>query len=256
LLVFYALSKTLDVLLSPLTWAMLLLLSGLRPRGATWSPWRSLGAVAILFVFSVEPVSNALTSKLEAAAPRTFRKDVTYDVVILLGGVVEHRATRAHGGPSYNDNVERLLTTFDLLRTGHAQHALISGGRSGPDDPESEARVLGDQLAAWGIDRSRVDLEEQARNTRENATLSEHIARERHYSRVLVVTSAFHMPRAAQCFAEVGLSVDTLPVDYRSFDPDRATSWLPRADDLARSTAALRELAGQQIYRLVGYGKR
>lgn len=253
---FYALSKILDVFLSPLTWSILLALTGVRATPSAWSRSGPVAAAALLVLFSLQPVSNSLTATLERTAPRTYRQDVTYDAVILLGGVVEQRVTRTHGTPSYNDNVERLLTTFDLLRTGHARHALVSGGSATPGDPISEARVLGDQLVAWGVDRSRIDLEEESRNTRENATLSERIVRDRHYSRLLLVTSAFHMARAAQSFSEAGLHVDTLPVDYRSFDTSGPTSWLPRADDLEHSTAAIRELAGQWVYRFVGYARR
>jgi uncharacterized SAM-binding protein YcdF (DUF218 family) len=70
------------------------------------------------------------------------------------------------------------------------------------------------------------------------------------------VTSASHEPRAVGCFRAVGLDVDTLPVDYHSYDPSQTRgSFIPRADKLADSVAALRELIGRFIYRIVGYGK-
>lgn len=254
---FYALSKIVDVLLGPLTWAFVLLLAALARWRAPQGRWLAFTAVAVLYVFSIEPVSNRLVRHVELSTPRQPRADVTYDAVILLGGLLDHGATRSSGQPSYNDNVERLLTTFDLLRTGRAKNAILSGGPAGPSDPVVEARVLGAQLEAWGVDRSRILLEEGSRNTRENATASERIAREHHFERLLLVTSAPHMQRAMDCFREVGLAVDPLPVDYRSFDPANAgESWLPRAGLLADSEHALRELSGRWIYRLIGYGKR
>jgi uncharacterized SAM-binding protein YcdF (DUF218 family) len=253
---FYALSKIFDVLLSPLTWAILLCLTGTRLRGSTGAVLSPLAAALLLYVFSVDRVSNALMRRLETATPSTQQHGVVYDAVVLLGGAVAHAPTESSGLPSYNDNVERLLTTFDLLRTGRAKNAIVTGGTGDLDDSVVEATVLSSQLESWGIEPSRLLLEKQARNTRENAEFTRKIVDEHHLKRVLLVTSAFHMQRALDCFREVGLSVDALPVDYRTFDPGRHRgSWLPRAGALADSTNALRELFGRLVYRVVGYGR-
>ena len=251
---FYALSKTLDILLSPLTWAIAFAAaSALRARH--WFRWAGLAAACILVTFSCGHVSNALVRHLEREAPSTIRAGITYDAAILLGGAVDHDATRAWGKVSYNNNSERLLATFDLLRTGRAKNAILSGG-SAPDDPVNEARTLGDQLAVWGIDRSRLILEDRAMNTAENAVKSALLVRERGFRTLVIVTSAFHMSRALDCFRAVGLDVDADPVDYRSFDPATTSlKLLPRSDSLADSTAALRELAGRLVYRVSGRGK-
>lgn len=252
---FFVLSKTLDVLLSPLSWAMLLLVAGLvRHRGAI-PAWSLFGALTILVFFSLEPVSNALIRRLESSAQRTERRDVTYDAVVLLGGMVQEGATEASGMPSYNEHAERLLATYDVLRTGHAKTAILSGGPGKAGDRVVEARVLGAQLEKWGIDRSRLIIEDHARNTRENAELTKEIVDKHGFERLLMITSAEHMPRAVDCFHRVGLDPDTLPVDYRSYDPAHwQSSFIPRAGPLADSCAALRELVGRLIYHIVGYG--
>jgi uncharacterized SAM-binding protein YcdF (DUF218 family) len=252
--VFFILSKTLDALLSPLSWALLILLAGITRRRSAIPLWAPLAAIGVLVFFSVEPVSNALLRRVEVSAQRTERGGTTYDAVVLLGGIVEDRSSRMSGLTSYNDHAERLLATFDLLRSGHATHAILSSG-SAPDTVVAEAHVLARQLETWGIDRSKLLVEDRARNTRENALFSKEIIDAHHFKRVLIVTSAAHMPRAADCFHKVGLDVDTLPVDYHSYDPSQAGgSWLPRADKLADSVAALRELSGRLVYRIVGYG--
>jgi len=256
--VFFWLSKTLDLLLCPLTWALALLALALagseaRVRGRR----RSLvaAAVAVLVVFSLEPVANGLERALERAAPNTYRADVTYDAVILLGGVVERASVS--GTPAYNDNVERLLVTYDLLRAGRARSVIVSGGVLDPTVPSlTEAGVLGAQLVDWGIAADRVVIEARARNTHDNAVESQRITEARGWTRLLVVTSAFHMPRAIGCFRAVGLPVDALPVDYRAYDPSRFSgSWLPRASALERSTTVLREWFGRAVYRLRGYSR-
>jgi uncharacterized SAM-binding protein YcdF (DUF218 family) len=247
--VFYALSKTLDAFLSPLTWAILLCLASFVRRYERWTRWAPAVSAGLLYVFSTGFVSNALLGHLERAAARTMRDGVVYDAAILLGGCVSHGATQTWDMPSYNDSVERLLATFELLRNGRARSVIISGGRSDADDPIVEARVLGKQLEDWGIERDRIILEERARNTRENATESKRIAAERQFHTLLMITSARHVPRALESFRRVGLDPDTLPVDYRSTHKSSSRSLLPRSDDLDVSVHTLREILGGWIYR-------
>jgi hypothetical protein len=91
---FFILSKTLDVLLSPLSWALLVLLAGIIRRRSAIPLWAPLSAIGILLFFSVEPVSNALLRRVEISAQRTERRGTTYDAVVLLGGIVEDRSSR------------------------------------------------------------------------------------------------------------------------------------------------------------------
>ena len=209
--------------------------------------------LSILLVASWGPVAHRLTFILEADAPRTFHSDLTYDVVVLLGGAVDHAGYSAPE-PAYGDGVERLLVTYDLLRKQQARFAVASGGRAFLGGP-TEAKVLTDQLADWGIARDRLILDERAANTHENAVEVARLVKERGFRSVLILTSAFHMKRALGCFNAVGLEVDTLPVDYRMRDPGRWHDWLPRSRHLEESTEALHEFAGRLVYRIAGYSK-
>jgi len=253
--VFFILSKLLDVLLSPYTWGLVLLAIAIPWRVRMRSPRgvrrrRVCGALglAVLLIGATPPVGNALQWHLEHSSTPTYEEAVIYDAVILLGGLVEERAMKSSGQISFNENVERLIVTHRLLRDGKARFAIVSGL-----SPEADA--IATQIEDWGIPSERVILEPRARNTRENALFSQEIVRERGFSRVLVLTSAFHMRRAAECFAAVGMKVDTLSVDYRATPSVPVDEWLPRAKTLAVTTAMLREMAGRWIYRLQGYGK-
>ncbi len=186
--------------------------------------------------------------RLEHASTSTYDDTVVYDAVILLGGVVEEGPMKSSGQIAFNDNIERLIVTHRLLRDGKTRMAIASG-----ETPEAD--VLAMQLADWGIAKDRIILESRSRNTRENALFTQAIARARGFDRVLIVTSAFHMPRAVECFAAVGMKVDTLAVDYRARPRIPLGEWLPRAGSLATSTMVVREVAGRFIYRLQGYGR-
>src|SRR5580704_13753665 len=254
---FFFLSKILDVLLTPLAWSVGLIVFGITGRQSSLGrrAWAA-GGLALLLGFSLEPVSNALWRRLEYPPVRTFRPDVTYDVAILLGGVVDDRAQATSGLRSFNDNNERLLETFDLLRRGKARYAILSGGVYDASRTRVvEARALADQLVDWGIDPSRVIVEDHARNTYENAVDSAAIVRAKGWHDVVIVTSAFHMLRAYGCFRAVGLGVDTLPVDFRSYSSPYSGEILPRAKYLDDSSVAIREFSGRWIYRARGYSK-
>lgn len=258
---FFFLSKLLDVLLAPLTWSMLLLAAG--AGVVAYKPARKrlglglLGcAFTVLYVFSLEPVANRLLRSLEDQRS-TIKDDVTYDAVILMGGVVQVWAEQPEGRRSYNDNVERLLATYDLLRTGKATTAVISGGHPDASRPEArETAFQAAQLADWGIDPSRIVVEPRARNTYENAVEVKKIALEHGWKSLVVVTSAFHMTRALGCFAAVELPVDSLVVDRRSAAPDgKSMRWVPQTSALDQSTDALHEWVGRVVYRLRGYSR-
>src|SRR5689334_24745199 len=109
------------------------------------------------------------------SAQRTDSPRMTYDVVILLGGMVEEAPMQLSGMPSYNEHSERLLTTFDVLRSGHAKQAIISGGPWNSSTSVVEARVLAAQLKNWGVEPDRLLVEDKSRNTRENALFSKQI---------------------------------------------------------------------------------
>ncbi|NVJ21452.1 YdcF family protein [Myxococcus sp. AM011] len=254
---FLILSKVLDLFLAPLTWALLLLVVGgavlrRRPR---LSRGLTLAGLGVLYLFSTDVVSTLLTSVAESGAKDTSEPGVTYDAVIVLGGGLDPAATERTGRVEFNAASERVLKGFELVREGRARHVFISGGSLDPR-PEAvvEADVLSRLLQEWGVPAERIVTEGRSRNTRENALESERIIRERGWKRLLLVTSAAHMPRAAGCFAAVGLRPDTLPVDARmpATRPGRL-SWVPRASSLSQSTDVLRELAGRVVYRLRGW---
>lgn len=254
--VFLVLSKLLDLLLAPLTWALLLLLAAAvlrgRPRLA-----RGLGgaAVALLLAFSSDQVADRLAWAVERSAVRTERPEVTYDVVIVLGGVVDSAPSRARGELQVLGSAERLLRGFDVVRTGRARHLLYACGvvEAQPGDVAESVQAVR-QLETWGVAPERLVVEDRSRNTRENAIEAARIVRERGWTRVLLVTSAAHMERALGCFRAVGLTPDALPVDFRGGD-GQGRGWLPRAGALDKSTDLLRELSGRLVYRVLGYSK-
>jgi uncharacterized SAM-binding protein YcdF (DUF218 family) len=252
--VFHVLSKILDLAFAPLTWGLVGLVVAARGvlRGRRRMALGGLFAsAAVILVFSVDDVARSLVGYGEATAPSTIDRAVTYDAVIVLGGFAGSQPRDALGEPPFTEGIERLLAAYSLLRDGRARNVLVSAG--GAAQPV-EADVIVEQLVAWGIDRSRIVADRASRNTHENAVESARIVREQGWSRLLLVTSAIHMLRAAGCFEREGVTFDTLSVDFHSgVAPDGVERLLPRARSLASSTDVLRELAGRVVYRARGY---
>jgi uncharacterized SAM-binding protein YcdF (DUF218 family) len=223
------------------------------PRVAFWLP---AAAGLLLWFFALPATANGLMHALEAPVTPVMKDGDTYDAVIMLTGSVEPATTADTGEPQYNDTVERVLTTFDLLRTNRARFAILSGtswgqGRYGLP---SESRIIASQLAAWGIDASRIVTDDVSRNTHQNAIESVRIAREHAWLHDVLVTSAAHMKRAHACFAKLGLDPDTRATDFAAYEPAKhGHGWQPRAVILDESVSALHEYVGRFVYRLRGW---
>lgn len=138
------------------------------------------------------------------------------DAVLVLGA-----ATTAPGvpGPALRRRIEHGVGLFFRR---DARYLLVSGGIVGP--PPAEAHVMGEMAVALGVDPGAIVLEDQARNTFENAVYAGRIIRQRGWRKVVLVTDGFHVPRARYVFSSLGVDVaiDGVP---RSAATSRA-NWL------------------------------
>jgi len=154
------------------------------------------------------------------------------DAVLVLGA-----ATAAPGvpGPALRRRLEHGVGVF---RARKAAFLLVSGGIVGP--PPAEAHLMREMAMARGIEAERIVVEDQARSTFENAVYAGRIIRERGWGRVVVVTDAFHLPRALFVCRRLGLPVEGDGVPRR---PETSRlSWVRwHADEQVRllRTAAL-----------------
>jgi uncharacterized SAM-binding protein YcdF (DUF218 family) len=108
-------------------------------------------------------------------------------------------------------------------------------------------------LQEWGVPASAILTEENSVNTHENATMSFKLLSARNIRRIILVTSAMHMPRAVATFRKLGFDVVPAPADFCSGWSMDGLRWAPNANNSASTGQALREWLGLWVYRLRGW---
>jgi uncharacterized SAM-binding protein YcdF (DUF218 family) len=255
---FYTASKVLWFLATPsnllptLGFAgVLLMLTRLRRTGLALALIGTLGVLAA----GLSPLATWVILPLEERFP-PFRDDgLAVDGIVVLGGAVEAEETLARGQLTVNEAGERAIALGDLARRYPAAKIVFSGGGGTLlfDEP-AESQALVRFAATLGVDPGRLILEERSRTTRENALFSLPLAAPKDGERWLLVTSAWHMPRAIGAFRRAGFPVTAYPVDYRTPGPsDARRPFAFAANGLRRLDIAVKEWLGLVAYRLAGY---
>lgn len=250
-------AKLLAFATQPLAWVALLLLSGLLiqrrwHRCSMGLIWLALGT---LLLQGWQPLPDALIRRLEARYPAvTSLPDAQrYAGLVVLGGALEPSYVwQGHGQPALNEAAERMTAALPLLQRHPHLQLLFTGGEGellakGLTEAE-RARIF---YADMGVAQPRLTFESASRTTYENAVLSAALPGVDKTRPWLLVTSAWHMPRAMATFEKAGWNVTPYPVDFRT---GNATPWtrysLP--EGASKWHLALHEYLGSLAYRLSG----
>jgi uncharacterized SAM-binding protein YcdF (DUF218 family) len=221
---------------------------------------RRLAAIALVLIAIAgwSPLGNALILPLEERFPAY---DFSWDTsrgapagIICLGGAVDTVVSPARGEVALNEAAERMTAIAELMRRYPQAHLVFSGG-SGRliFDGVTEAELAVRLFESFGIEKSRVILENKSRDTDENARFTKELVQPRPDERWLIVTSAHHMPRAIGAFRAAGFPVEAFPVDYRTRGAiDLLRPFSPLSDGLRRTDTAMREWVGLVVYRMTG----
>ncbi|WP_244594368.1 YdcF family protein [Leptospira ryugenii] len=211
-----------------------------------------------LFVygFSNAWVANFLISSLEKQNPPIPMEDVpVVETIVVLGGMINPLGIHSER-VEVTDAADRLIDAVRLYRNGKAKFILFSGGSGLLFSPElKEAERAKRILLDLGIPESRILLEDQSRNTFENAKFSKEKLLLQKRETSLLVTSAFHMPRAKACFEKQGVAVFAYPTDYRALNLNASAFdlWVPSLVYWELSTIATKEWIGIWAYRFKAY---
>lgn len=249
-------SKIFALLTQPLTWVLALLFASMLLRRRPVQAHYLVGAaLAMLLLLGWQPLPDWLVRQLEgqyAEIPQ--QADLrSYVGMVVLGGSTEPpRVADAHQHPLLNDAAERMTVPVAVLRTNPQLRIIYTGG--GTDlapGSRSEAARAKEFFDSMGVLASSVVYESASRSTHENATLSAQLPGVDVTQRWLLVTSAWHMPRAMATFSKAGWNVTAYPVDFRC-GPDTPWTEYSLGSSLRSWQLALHEWLGALAYRLTG----
>ncbi len=248
----FFLSKFLPPLLLPpgLFLLLLALVFFLRRRRRAALPL-AIVLVLSLYLLSIRPIADSLILPLENSFPHPARTSLNCDAIVVLGGGVLPNTPDAQGravpDPS---SIQRAYAAFSIWRRMPVP-VLVSGGSS-QGERWTSARAIAAFLVDLGIHRDFQILEEESRNTFENAKFSARLLEERGSVSPCLVSSAYHLPRAVMSFAAFDVAVVPVPTDYRAYRGSYGwPHFLPSAHSLAVSNTALHEYLGILYYMLV-----
>jgi uncharacterized SAM-binding protein YcdF (DUF218 family) len=217
-----------------------------------------VGFAALGFtLLAAAPIGPAMLLALEQRFPRPAQLPERIDGILLLGGAVDPALSLSYGETVFNSSIARVLGGVALARRHpEAKLVLVSGEGGVFPVGYSEARATLGFVVDEGIAPARILLEEKSRSTHENAVYAKEMIRPTPGQTWVLVTSAFHMPRAVASFDGVGWSVIPYPVDFKIDPRTGLSAGFSLLDGLSAATLAGKEWAGLLGYRLMGWTRQ
>jgi uncharacterized SAM-binding protein YcdF (DUF218 family) len=247
------LNKLLPIFFSPIVLVCIAIVVGAVLRQRRWS----IAGAVFLLVASLPAVADRLFTWSQASVvPSVFAEPQPADAIVVLGGAMSY--VRPAGDPiaEWGDAVDRVFGGIALARAERASRLIFSGGGwIGQEGLPSEGYRARELAIQAGVPADRIEVSPQALNTAEEAaTIRKMFGAGQPDSAqptIILVTSAFHMPRAQVTFETEGFEVLPYPVDFRA--PVRRMplmNWLPDPKALEKTDLVIREALGRGNYRL------
>jgi len=256
--VFFVASKLVVALIKIETWLLLLALLAFwsaRKGNGRAATWASGSLVALILVIGILPVGDVLLRPMEDSFP-IIEEEGEVSGIIVLGGGEDVPATVASGQVQLGEGGDRHMAALALAHRHPEARIVFAGGSGRLRDVNgaevSEASIAERIFRAHGVAQERLLMEGMSRNTTENARLALDLARPQPGQRWLLLTSAFHMPRAVRSFQAAGWpDITPYPVDFRTRPLADGMGWNFQTN-LGIANTALRELVGRAAYRATG----
>ena len=239
-------NKILPIIFSPLGLIIVLLLFGILRKKIL----PSLLALLLLTLLSLPLVSNQLIKSLERNYSVISPNELdTADTVVVLSGMLQTIKQDSMIHYEFSEAVDRIFAGINLLKMGKAQKIILTRGKLPWNKGVPEGDYIAEFVQSQGIDPNRILLTEIVQNTNDEAkAISKMLPKT---SEVILITSAFHMPRAEKVFQNQNLKIIPYAVDFRSSAKDiDVLDFLPQANAFKDSSFYFREIIGRVFYSL------
>ena len=255
----FYLSKIVWAFFQPSTLIAIVLVAGLfmAARGKRSGLTVLFCGVALYLIAGFSPLANWLLIPLEDRARIGMEEPVDEAAgIIVLGGAISGAQDLGDRRPILNEAADRMIEAVRLAQQYPALPVIFSGG-NGEFFPgskqEPEAELARRFFAGFKITPPRLRLEDRSRNTLENAVFTAKLVQPQPDQRWILVTSAFHMPRARALFEAQGFRIIPQAGDFRTSGPEDFWQIFGRpSDGLRRLDIAAKEWVGLLVSWLRG----
>ena len=241
------LHKILPLIVSPIFLVIFLITWGIVFR----SRIAGIFSVSILIICSLPIFSNKLITSLENEYILSDASSAkTADAIVVLSGMV--RTINGKNGLSYEwaEASDRIFAGIELIKENKAPIMVLTGGKLPWSVGKPEGEYLRDVAIKYGVPNKNILLTENVENTDQEAKAVAKLLNKAS-PKIILVTSAFHMPRAQKVFEAAGINTEPFAVDFLSgAEKSTIMKFIPSAEAFKQTSFFTRELIGRLYYNL------
>ena len=235
----------------PLIFSPLMLVIGLIVLGIIFNLRKfSLVGIIVLILSSLPIISNKFIAYLEKDYQPLEIADVeNVDAIVVLSGMIRVIGDEENLKYEFNDSVDRFFAGLDLFNNNKSPILILTRGKMPWSIGIAEGEYLKELAIKYGVSEENIILTDEVQNTDQEAKAIKEILTED--AKIILVTSAFHMPRAEKVFKAANINLITYPVDFQnSKSKTTMMDFIPSAGSLSQTSHFVREMIGRLYYNL------
>ena len=235
----------------PLIFSPLMLVIGLIVLGIIFNLRKfSLVGIIVLILSSLPIISNKFIAYLEKDYQLIEIADVeNVDAIVVLSGMIRVIGDEENLKYEFNDSVDRFFASLDLFNNNKSPILILTRGKMPWSLGIAEGEYLKELAIKYGVSEENIILTDEVQNTDQEAKAIKKILTEN--AKIILVTSAFHMPRAEKVFKAANINLIPFPVDFQnSKSKTTMMDFIPSAGSLSQTSHFVREMIGRLYYNL------
>ena len=210
----------------------------------------SLLGILILVFLSLPIISFKLSSYLEKDyAPQDTSDVDKADAIVVLSGMVTAVKVKDKYKYEFGGAIDRILAGIKLYEDSKASLLILTNGKVPWSYGIPEGQVLKDFAVELGVPEENILLTNEVQNTDQEAKFVKKLLKSNE-TKVILVTSAFHMPRAKKVFEAAKIKIIPFAVDFMPSRKISLIDFIPSADGFGGTSFFVREMIGRLYYNI------
>ena len=241
------LHKILTLLASPLGLVIFLILIGVTFKKRIYS----IVGLLILIFCSLPIISNRLITFLEKDyQPIKISNIEKADAIVVLSGMLKQIKDGQNIKYEFDEKVDRIIAGIDLFKNKKAPILVLTRGKLPWTRGMPEGEYLKNFAITYGVAEENIILTDEVQNTEEESIVIKKLLPNKN-SRIILVTSAFHMKRAERIFQKKNINIIPFPVDFiNTVSETTIIDFLPSSFALTKTSIFVREIIGRIYYQI------